>query len=391
MASAAEPAARRPSIVIRWPPPLAGWRRRAGDRCTCSRASAAPGARTRAALIALAPGVLVVLPTLLFVGVGVVTRAAVRPGRRGRPAPAGAGSSAGGRDAVRRGLLGQHARQAVARVGVLACLRGQPDRPPSCLPAGHTPPDAAVLPARARRLGSVRSAHGDAAGPLRCGAPGGRPGAERGAPAERRRGRPSEPARLLAAGLRSQRHPVRGAAARRGLAAGAGPADAAGALLGLACATKQLAWPFAPFLLLHASGARSLGESLRGDAWARMRRPLAAAALVFLAVVVPVAALDPRAFYADIVAYNMGLGGDAYPFGGTPGFGFANLVLYAGGVRSLRDGFPFAAVPAPARPAGARSSRARSCGAAASVRRSPPAASRCCSSCTSRASRTRTT
>ena len=117
---------------------------------------------------------------------------------------------------------------------------------------------------------------------------------------------------------------------------------AAGTLLGLACATKQLAWPFAPFLILAASGARALGD-LRGLApWRRMAGPAAAAAAVFVAVVAPVAALDFDAFWSDIVAYNVGLpGADNYPLGGTPGFGFANFLIYAGRVASLKDYFPF--------------------------------------------------
>lgn len=112
---------------------------------------------------------------------------------------------------------------------------------------------------------------------------------------------------------------------------------AAGAALGLACATKQLAWPFAPFLLVALSGATQWAE-LAGR---RFLEPLAAAAIVFAAAVVPVAALDPRAFWADVVVYNAGLGGaDTYPFGGTPGFGVANFIIYAGGVASLRDHVP---------------------------------------------------
>jgi hypothetical protein len=116
----------------------------------------------------------------------------------------------------------------------------------------------------------------------------------------------------------------------------------AGLVLGLACATKQLAWPFAPFLLAHLSGARSLRELFARPALSRMARPVAAAALVMVAVVAPVAALDPRAFRADIIAYNMGLpGGDSYPLGGTPGFGFANFLIVGRAVASLRDSFPF--------------------------------------------------
>ncbi len=115
-----------------------------------------------------------------------------------------------------------------------------------------------------------------------------------------------------------------------------------GAVLGLACATKQLAWPFAPFLLLSLAEAGSLRDLARRESLVRLRGPLLAAAAVFAVVVLPVAALDFRAFYADIVAYNVGLpGADNYPIGGTPGFGFANFLIYFGGVASLRDYFPF--------------------------------------------------
>jgi hypothetical protein len=112
-------------------------------------------------------------------------------------------------------------------------------------------------------------------------------------------------------------------------------------VLGLACATKQLAWPFAPFLLGWLSGAHTLRDLTGRIALRRLAGPAAAALGVFLLVVVPVAALDPRRFWADIVVYNAGLpGGDNYPLGGTPGFGFANFVIYAGRVASLRDYAP---------------------------------------------------
>ncbi len=117
---------------------------------------------------------------------------------------------------------------------------------------------------------------------------------------------------------------------------------ASGAALGLACATKQLAWPFAPFLLLSFAEGGPLRDILRRTSMARLRRPVLATAIVFAVVVLPVAALDFKAFYADIVAYNVGLpGADNYPLGGTPGFGFANFLIYFGGVASLRDYFPF--------------------------------------------------
>jgi hypothetical protein len=114
------------------------------------------------------------------------------------------------------------------------------------------------------------------------------------------------------------------------------------ALLGLACATKQLAWPFAPFVLLWASGAGSFRDLLTPGPWKRLARPLAVTAGVFLLAVVPVAALDFRAFWSDIVVYNVGLpGADNYPLGGTPGIGVANFLIYFGRVASLRDYFPF--------------------------------------------------
>ena len=167
----------------------------------------------------------------------------------------------------------------------------------------------------------------------------------------------------------------------------------AGALLGLACATKQLAWPYAPFLVAQLMGARSLrATSCAREPWMRAARPLLAAAAVFAAIVLPVLLLDPAAMYGDIVAYNVGLaGGDAYPLGGTPGFGAANFAIYFGAV-AIAEGPRL--VPAvlraarPARPAAAAPPDARRARRDAS---SSPAASRWSRRCTSRASCTRTT
>jgi uncharacterized membrane protein len=117
-----------------------------------------------------------------------------------------------------------------------------------------------------------------------------------------------------------------------------------GALLGLACATKQLAWPYAPFLLVALSGARGWRDLTAPATWRRVGRPLAASAVVFVAVVLPLAAVDFEAFWGDIVVYNVGLSGsDNYPLGGTPGFGFANFLIYFGQVTSLSDHVSFSA------------------------------------------------
>ena len=117
----------------------------------------------------------------------------------------------------------------------------------------------------------------------------------------------------------------------------------AGAVLGLACATKQLAWPFAPFLFVATSGARGWRDLLTPVPWKRLVAPVAVAVVVFLVIVVPVAAIDFEAFWGDIVAYNVGLPGDNYPLGGTPGFGFANFLIYFGQVDSLGDHVSFSA------------------------------------------------
>ena len=116
----------------------------------------------------------------------------------------------------------------------------------------------------------------------------------------------------------------------------------AGAVLGLACAVKQLAWPFAPFLLVAMSGAREWRDLLSPTTWRRVAGPAAAAAVVFLVVVLPIALIDFEAFWGDIVVYNVGLpGADNYPLGGTPGFGFANYLIYFGAVSSLSEHVSF--------------------------------------------------
>jgi hypothetical protein len=117
---------------------------------------------------------------------------------------------------------------------------------------------------------------------------------------------------------------------------------ASAALLGLACAVKQLMWPFAPFLLVLLSGVTSWRELVSVRGLRRLAAPALTTAAVAVAIVAPVALRDWRAFVNDIFRYQVGLPGeDQYPLGGTPGFGFANFVIYFGWVRSLGDPFPF--------------------------------------------------
>lgn len=121
-----------------------------------------------------------------------------------------------------------------------------------------------------------------------------------------------------------------------------GRTSAAALALGVACAVKQLAWPFAPFFLVELAGIRSFREARSWAGLGRLARPLAITLATFLAIVLPVALLDPGAFVADIFRYQTGSpGSDQYPFGGTPGFGIANLLIYAGAVHQLSDYYPF--------------------------------------------------
>ena len=57
-------------------------------------------------------------------------------------------------------------------------------------------------------------------------------------------------------------------------------------------------------------------------------------ALIFVILVFPFLLWDFHSFQEDIFHWD-----EAYPMGGTPGFGFANLLLYAGYSKS--DYFPF--------------------------------------------------
>lgn len=115
----------------------------------------------------------------------------------------------------------------------------------------------------------------------------------------------------------------------------------ASAWVGAACAFKQLCWPFAPFLLVLAAGLTGWRELLGPSGWRRLAGPVLIALGVAAALVVPIAARDWDAFYADIFRYQVGLpGSDQYPFGGTPGFGLANLLIYRGAVSSLGDAYP---------------------------------------------------
>ncbi len=105
-------------------------------------------------------------------------------------------------------------------------------------------------------------------------------------------------------------------------------------LWGLACTLKQFAWIYAPFL----------GCWLLGGAWpdgwrglTRKLRPLIWAALPVALLIGPFMAWDWAAFREDTIDFMAGASAHPYPFSGTPGLGFANLLLYSGVVQDLRE------------------------------------------------------
>jgi hypothetical protein len=108
-------------------------------------------------------------------------------------------------------------------------------------------------------------------------------------------------------------------------------------LWGLACTLKQFAWLYAPFLLAWLLGPwpAPRAELLR------RARPLLWAALPVALLIGPFLIWDLPGFWADTVGFMSGATEHPYPFGGTPGLGLANAILYLGGVGDLREPYSF--------------------------------------------------
>ncbi len=109
-------------------------------------------------------------------------------------------------------------------------------------------------------------------------------------------------------------------------------------LWGIACSTKQFAWLFGPFLLFYLVGPwpvtpRRVRDGAKLCLWAMVP--------IFL-LVGPFLIWDFGAFWEDTVLFMSGSGEHPYPFGGTPGLGFANLLLYLGLVERLDQPYSFA-------------------------------------------------
>lgn len=107
---------------------------------------------------------------------------------------------------------------------------------------------------------------------------------------------------------------------------------AAAVCLGLACASKQTAWLFIPFFLVH-----SWKKERPSGTWA----PLRAAAPVILVpalLILPFLFWDAASFVDDTYLYLSGQSTPSYP---VVGLGFGGLLLDLGFVKDKSDYFPF--------------------------------------------------
>jgi uncharacterized membrane protein len=103
--------------------------------------------------------------------------------------------------------------------------------------------------------------------------------------------------------------------------------------LGLACATKQMAWFFLPFyFLLQFNGSPSLREM---GSLIKKTYPFF---LTFALLVLPFFLWNPAAFIDDTFSYLSGISPTSYPI---RGFGLGALLLACGVIKSNTAYFPF--------------------------------------------------
>lgn len=103
--------------------------------------------------------------------------------------------------------------------------------------------------------------------------------------------------------------------------------------LALACATKQSAWFLAPFYLAYVSRGRSPGQR-----WQRLMRPLIVAVTAFGVIVLPWVFADPAAFFNDIFYFQSGLSSSGFP---ASGFSLGALLYGFGVIKSDTQPFPY--------------------------------------------------
>ncbi|MBN2056706.1 hypothetical protein JW905_17395 [bacterium] len=109
-------------------------------------------------------------------------------------------------------------------------------------------------------------------------------------------------------------------------------------VLGLACVIKQFAWFMVPFHLVYCASLLAHTRLSWTGEW--FRRAVIPLVIVGLCLVMPFLVSAPKSFIEDAVLFNFGLLGRSYPFGGTPGFGMANVLLALGVVPDTMHEFP---------------------------------------------------
>lgn len=110
--------------------------------------------------------------------------------------------------------------------------------------------------------------------------------------------------------------------------------------LSLACGSKQMAWVMVPFFFVYLYCWNS--SSGKTDIWKFFSSReviafIAAAIVVFL----PFLIWDAHAFIEDLLSFHAGTTQHPYPLRGETGYGFANLILHLGMVKSTASYFPF--------------------------------------------------
>lgn len=107
----------------------------------------------------------------------------------------------------------------------------------------------------------------------------------------------------------------------------------AGVALGLACAAKQLVWPAIPALIISVAMAIRPNERRRV-----VTRFLAVAAAAAGLIILPFFVWSPDGMIQDVLGFASGTTPLHYPISGL---GLGQVLLNAGLIRSMWDGFPF--------------------------------------------------
>jgi len=102
-----------------------------------------------------------------------------------------------------------------------------------------------------------------------------------------------------------------------------------GAMLAIACTTKQTAWFFVPFYYAYLY--------FRNKDWQTVIRKTWLFPALFVLIVTPFIIWNPKAFFEAVMAYPLGMSKTSYPING---FGVSVLLYKMGFANSLTDALP---------------------------------------------------